>query len=228
MKKRKNEIEQIEEEVKKGLFEEKTFWLIILILSILTVISFFYDKQISLAIVSIRNPLLDKLMIITTDLMSLYLGTPILILIVYFKERKRHKKIYRKLVISITINIIISLILKLLVNRPRPYKNGVPSVIGKEFLSSFPSDHSARAFNYFSIIAHYYHHKIFYYSIAALIAFSRVYLGVHYTSDVIAGAAIGLIISHYTIKYKWGTRSFEYMEKAIERKMSKDLKRIAG
>ena len=214
--KRKSLIKKTKQKI--GLFEEKKFWAIILLLSVFAIISFFYDKQISLAIEAIRSPLLDKIMIFTTDLMSIYLGMPILILLIYFKERKKDKRIYRKIIISMTLNIIISLIIKILVHRPRPYHNGVKSVIGEEFLSSFPSDHSARAFNYFSIIAHYYHHKLFYYSIAALIAFSRIYLGVHYTSDVFAGAALGLIISHYTIKYKWGTRSFEYYEKNILKK----------
>jgi|GEM_PF-1039295 len=214
IKKLKNETE----EIKKGLFEEKKFWIIISILTLLTILSFFYDKQISLAIESIRSPLMNKIMILATDLMSLYLGMPLLILLIYFKEKKRNKKVYRKIIISMTLNVIISLIIKMIIHRPRPYHNGVKSVIGNEFSSSFPSDHSARAFNYFSIIANYYNHKIFYYSIATLIAFSRIYLGVHYTSDVFAGAAIGLIISHYTIKYKWGTRSFEYYEKKVLKK----------
>ncbi len=207
--KEKKDLEKI------GLIEEKKFWAVMLLLGLAAVVSYFYDMQISLALQSIRNPLLDKVMIIATDLMGLYLGMPLLVIIVYLKERKRDKRIYRKVIISMILNIGLSFIIKLAVHRPRPYANGIKSAIGEEFLYSFPSDHSARAFNYFSILAHYYRHKLFYYSLATFIAFSRVYLGVHYASDVIAGAMFGLIISHYTVKYKWGTRSFEYYEKKL-------------
>ena len=105
-KKDKQEINNKLEKI--GLFEEKTFWAIILLLSVLAIISFFYDKQISLAIEAIRSPLLDKIMIITTDLMGIYLGMPILVLLIYFKEKKKDKRVYRKIIISMVINLGIS------------------------------------------------------------------------------------------------------------------------
>ena len=192
-----------------GLCFEKNFWVVILILFILAGISFFYDLEISMAISQLRSPLMDYFMLFVTSLMGLELGMPVLILLIYMKEHKGKKLIYRKLIISMIINVAVSFVIKLLFHRPRPYTKGVESVTN-EFFYSFPSDHASRAFNYFSILGHFYQKKIFFYSLAGLIAFSRVYLGVHYASDVLTGAAIGLIISHFTIKHKLGTKSFEF------------------
>ncbi|MER5871320.1 phosphatase PAP2 family protein [Streptomyces sp. NPDC002044] len=82
------------------------------------------------------------------------------------------------------------------VRRPRPLLDGVPAVrrlSTQPQTTSFPSGHSASAFAFAAglalespgwgaVVA----------PVAASVAFSRVYTGVHYPSDVLAGAALGV------------------------------------
>jgi len=57
---------------------------------------------------------------------------------------------------------------------------------------SFPSGHAAAAFVFASILSYYYPVIIpVAYTIAMLIGLSRVLLGVHYPSDIVAGALLG-------------------------------------
>jgi undecaprenyl-diphosphatase len=86
-------------------------------------------------------------------------------------------------------------VLSILVTRPRPFVDH-PEV--HDFLhhaadSAFPSDHATAAFAIAGALSlRYRRWSVPLLGAAALLAFSRVLLGVHYPSDVIAGAALGL------------------------------------
>ena len=47
--------------------------------------------------------------------------------------------------------------------------------------------------------------------LAALIAFSRLYLYVHFPSDILAGAILGVVIG--AMAYSWGGKALEKLEK---------------
>jgi undecaprenyl-diphosphatase len=69
------------------------------------------------------------------------------------------------------------------------------SVLGND--SSFPSGHAANAFMVAALLAKILRRKRYYlYGMAALVAFSRIYLGVHYPGDVFVGGSVGLSITY--------------------------------
>lgn len=88
--------------------------------------------------------------------------------------------------------------LKNLIRRVRPYEviSGLTALIEKQHDFSFPSGHTASSFAVAIILYQELPKKYGCIAIvlAILIAFSRLYLGVHYPSDVIAGAISGSCI----------------------------------
>jgi hypothetical protein len=80
------------------------------------------------------------------------------------------------------------------VGRPRPFETlpGVFLHIGKGSSPSMPSSHAANWFSLAIVLLVYYRRTIwFMLPMALLVSFSRVYNGVHYPSDVLAGAVLG-------------------------------------
>lgn len=119
------------------------------------------------------------------------------------------------------INGVITTVLKTTISRPRPfvtYPNDIQkhSVAGSK---SFPSGHTSMAFATATTISLQYPKWFIIapaYLWASTVGYSRMYLGVHYPSDVIAGAVLGAgssLLTHYT---------FKYIQKRIEAKKTKE------
>jgi undecaprenyl-diphosphatase len=85
-------------------------------------------------------------------------------------------------------------VIKLVVDRRRPIDH---PLVPELTTPSFPSGHAATSFACAATLAAYVSKRsaVVLYVLAAGIAYSRVYVGVHYGLDVVAGAALGLIVA---------------------------------
>lgn len=96
--------------------------------------------------------------------------------------------------------VLVYLVIELLKNI---FKVSRPIGIVEETGYSFPSRHAALAFASFVIMnLRYMKYKWAFLSVAILITFSRLYLGVHYLGDLIIGGAIGYYMAVFIDK-KW-------------------------
>lgn len=87
-------------------------------------------------------------------------------------------------------------LIRLLYDRPRPFEvlSNIPQLIPHPIGSSFPSGHVAFFFAIAAVVYAYYPKTGILFFVAALsIGIGRVAAGVHWPSDIIAGAAAGLI-----------------------------------
>lgn len=104
--------------------------------------------------------------------------------------------------------------LKRIVGYPRP-DTGAPT--------SFPSGHAAQAFAVATVVAKEYGHRSVWYSVGAYstatsVAVLRVLNNRHWSSDVLAGAAIGILstnIAYMTHRYKWKKKKNKMIEQTM-------------
>jgi membrane-associated phospholipid phosphatase len=114
---------------------------------------------------------------------------------------------------GIALNTALAVGLKYSINRDRPYQQ-YPEIkpLDTEVTPSMPSGHTASAFNVATSLTLFYpkwYVAIPAYTWASGVAYSRMYLGVHYPSDIIAGAILGSGTAWltYYLNKKWFRKS---------------------
>lgn len=163
--------------------------------------SFLYFLQ------ELHNPVLDKVMVFITSLGNeglFWIGLAILML--FFKK-------YRKCAVSIAISLVLmeligNVILKDLIMCDRPcwIDPTVELLVKAPSSYSFPSGHTFAGFA--SAVTVFLNHKkegIAAIVLAGLIAFSRMYIFVHFPTDILGGIVfgIGVAVLTYFIVHRW-------------------------
>lgn len=116
---------------------------------------------------------------------------------------KKTRKIGIMALVALAFSVLIdNVILKNLVARTRPYEvvPGLTSLIGAQNDFSFPSGHMGSSFAAAVVMYRGLQKNVGVPALvfAFLMGFSRLYVGVHYPSDVISGALIGTAIALFT------------------------------
>ncbi len=197
----------------------KKKWFMWLVVLIAFIVSFYFDRQIIEKVFLIRNVFLGEFFLGITFVSSEIIIFFFLTSLFLWQDYKR--KWVLPLWFTLFLSVVVSFVLKVLVKRQRPFQQDIVSVLPVlEKAShiiwnfSFPSFQSMIAFCAVPILAKEFpRFRYIWIIFAGLVAFSRVYFGLHFLSDVIAGGAIGLIIGFLVIKleekYKFGEKSFK-------------------
>ncbi|KKS47973.1 hypothetical protein A3J20_00900 [Candidatus Gottesmanbacteria bacterium RIFCSPLOWO2_02_FULL_42_29] len=128
----------------------------------------------------------------------------ILIILFLIDGLDNRKEILALLLAVIVEVVIVELTLKNIFIRLRPesaFPREVLLLIPKSATFSFPSGHAALAFTGAYIMSQARKRwSWLFYVLAFLVAVSRLYLGKHYPSDIIAGSLLGLLIGIIAVK----------------------------
>lgn len=147
---------------------------------------------------NIRNPVLNPIMIGITTLGNA--GAIWIVITAALCICKKTRKIGAICACSIVVSFLINnLLLKNLVGRIRPYEviAGLQPLIAKPIDASFPSGHTSSAFSVAWVLVRNVprQYGIPLVVLAALMGISRLYVGVHYPTDVLVGMISGIGIA---------------------------------
>jgi undecaprenyl-diphosphatase len=170
-------------------------------------LNFFYgiDRSVFLFInATMSHPLLDPVMTRITDLKFWLIPGLILAAVYVWRENKKKALIVLGLIVlAVAVSDpLSSQVLKKLFARPRPchpqfFVEGGRFLLGMWGSPSFPSSHSMNMFSVATVLFCFYRNWRYgacFYSFAGLIAYTRVYNGVHYPADVLGGAVAGCLV----------------------------------
>jgi undecaprenyl-diphosphatase len=154
----------------------------------------------------LRNPFFDLVLPFLTDLNRKPLALVIvglLWLALLIRGGLRGRTAALMLIPTIVLSDqLSSSVLKFIMERPRPCHEllNVHLLVGCGSGFSFPSSHAVNTFAGALVLSYFLPRWTWaFFTYAVIIAFSRVYVGVHYPSDVLGGAMLGLAIGGIVI-----------------------------
>ena len=165
--------------------------------------------ELSLLYAIPRTPALDSIFLAITKTAGSYgqLWVIIAVLMLLFKKTRRTGAAV--LIAYIGVFLIGQIGLKHLVSRLRPCQidQAFELLVDRPSSSSFPSTHSAWAFGAATaVFMRFRKAGVCAYAAAALIAFSRLYLFLHFPTDVLFGIAMGMalgVLAHRIASKIW-------------------------
>jgi undecaprenyl-diphosphatase len=180
------------------------------------------DHNLFWFINSLHCAFLDNFFLITTNLGNGWVVTPVLLLIAFIKVPRQKLGPF---IISATLFMVgsglINTQIKQSFSRPRPVSSfseeiaprpnehrSVHAIGERLYCNSFPSGHSNTAFAAATLLALGFGGLYWLaFAVAGIVGYSRIYLGAHFPSDVVAGALLGFIVMWIWFKlYLWYDR----------------------
>jgi len=170
-----------------------------------TLIFLFINKHL-------QNNILDMLMTFFTERGYLFFLPPFLWF--FFRDRKKTLVVLLLALLSVLLSDWIGTSLKYYFERIRPCNQieGIRVLVGCGSSFSMPSNHAVNAFAFAVPFFIFFKNKIRYtfLAVALLVALSRIYVGVHYLSDVLAGAFLGSVLALSVFwLYNWSIESIK-------------------
>lgn len=159
---------------------------------------------------TLQNPLFDFIMPFLTELGSFVamLAACLIVIILSVIYKKPHiKRIALLCLFSLLLADGIALILKSTILEPRPFValDNVHLLVVENDPSAFPSGHTTSTFAVLSVLVFKFRHNLWSAVLilfGIVIGFSRIYVGVHYPLDVLAGCIIGVLSAYFAYRYE--------------------------
>ncbi len=145
-----------------------------------------------------RNVVFDWLLPALSDKWNFAIPAVLLLLWLTLKAGRRGRLLAAGAILLVLLTDAGAQLAKNLIQRPRPCHTleAVHLLLACTSSSSFPSNHAANIFALVTLFVYTYRYLLLpAYTLAVLVGYSRIYVGVHYPLDVLAGAMWGSLLA---------------------------------
>ncbi|GAA5103842.1 undecaprenyl-diphosphatase [Bartonella jaculi] len=129
---------------------------------------------------------------------------PLHLLVLWFCGKNMERRVVLSICVSICTALFVGYLISLIYFHPRPFVAGLTTpLIKHRATASFPSNHALTIASYMTSL-YLYRYKIaskFAVVFLCLICWARVFVGVHYPFDVLAGTFLGSFVSWGVIRF---------------------------